>query len=134
MTVPEPSRGDVWDLNFDPTIGREQAGARPALIISVDVFNQGPAELVVAVPITRTQRGNPMARPSKTAGGRLGRRKLPAVRQCPSSLEAKTQATARPGIGRHFAAGRRSAAHPAGALSYTRTTRSNSKTPECGML
>jgi mRNA-degrading endonuclease toxin of MazEF toxin-antitoxin module len=31
MNVPEPSRGDVWDLNFDPTIGREQAGARPAL-------------------------------------------------------------------------------------------------------
>jgi len=57
MTVPEPSRGDVWDLNFDPTIGREQAGARPALIISVDLFNEGPAELVVAVPITRTPRG-----------------------------------------------------------------------------
>ena len=56
MTVPEPSRGDVWDLNFDPTIGREQAGARPALM-SVNLFNEGPADLVVAVPITRTQRG-----------------------------------------------------------------------------
>jgi len=40
MTVPEPSRGEVWDLNFDPTIGHEQAGARPALIISVDLFNE----------------------------------------------------------------------------------------------
>jgi mRNA interferase MazF len=51
-----PSRGEVWDLNFDPTIGHEQAGARPALIMSVDLFNQGPAELIVVVPITRTQR------------------------------------------------------------------------------
>jgi len=57
MTVPEPSRGDVWDLDLNPTIGHEQAGARPALIMSVDLFNEGPADLVVAVPITQTQRG-----------------------------------------------------------------------------
>jgi mRNA interferase MazF len=52
----DPARGEVWDLNFDPTIGREQAGTRPALIISVNIFNAGPAELVVAIPITRTAR------------------------------------------------------------------------------
>ncbi len=57
MTTREPSRGDVWDLNFDPTIGHEQAGARPALIVSVDLFNESPADLVVAIPMTRTQRG-----------------------------------------------------------------------------
>jgi mRNA interferase MazF len=56
MSASEPSRGEVWDLNFDPTIGHEQAGARPALILSVDLFNVGPAELVVAVPMTRTER------------------------------------------------------------------------------
>lgn len=56
MSAPEPLRGDVWDLSFDPTIGHEQAGARPALIVSVDLFNEGPAELVVAIPLTRTQR------------------------------------------------------------------------------
>ena len=56
MTSLEPSRGDVWDLSFDPTIGHEQAGARPALIVSVDIFNEGPAGLVVAIPLTRTQR------------------------------------------------------------------------------
>ena len=56
MNPSEPSRGDVWDLDFDPTIGHEQAGARPALILSVDLFNEGRAELVVAVPITRTER------------------------------------------------------------------------------
>jgi mRNA interferase MazF len=38
------------------TIGHEQAGARSALILSVDLFNEGPAELVVAIPMTRTER------------------------------------------------------------------------------
>jgi len=56
MSMPAPSRGEIWDLNFDPTIGHEQAGSRPALILSVDIFNEGPADLVVVVPITRTER------------------------------------------------------------------------------
>jgi mRNA interferase MazF len=51
-----PFRGDIWDVNLDPTMGHEQAGARPALIVSVDLFNEGPAELVVAIPLTRTPR------------------------------------------------------------------------------
>ena len=56
MNPPEPLRGEVWDLDLDPITGREQAGCRPALVLSVDLFNVGPAELVVVVPITRTQR------------------------------------------------------------------------------
>src|SRR5712691_11039508 len=56
MSNVEPSRGDVWDLSLDPTLGREQAGIRPALVVSVDIFNAGLADLVVVVPITRTQR------------------------------------------------------------------------------
>jgi len=56
MSSVEPSRGDVWDLNFDPTTGHEQAGTRPALILSEDIFNEGPADMVVVAPITRTQR------------------------------------------------------------------------------
>ncbi|HUS05200.1 MAG TPA: type II toxin-antitoxin system PemK/MazF family toxin [Bryobacteraceae bacterium] len=53
----EPGRGEVWDLNLDPTAGHEQAGLRPALMVSVDLFNAGPAALVVVIPITRTARG-----------------------------------------------------------------------------
>jgi len=49
-------RGDVWDLNFDPTVGHEQGGSRPALMLSEDIFNEGPADLVVVLPLTRTQR------------------------------------------------------------------------------
>lgn len=47
-------------VSLDPTKGREQAGMRPALIISVDLFNDSAAELVVAVPITSKARGIPL--------------------------------------------------------------------------
>ena len=61
MSALEPSRGEVWDLDLNPIVGREQAGReqagrRPALVLSVDLFNEGPAELVVVIPVTRTQR------------------------------------------------------------------------------
>jgi mRNA interferase MazF len=32
--------------------GREQSGTRPALIVSVDGFNQSGAELVIVLPLT----------------------------------------------------------------------------------
>lgn len=55
----EPSRGEIWLVNPDPTKGREQAGSRPALIVSVDRFNHGAAELVIACPITSKAKGIP---------------------------------------------------------------------------
>src|SRR5436309_11029711 len=48
----EPRRGDIWSISLDPTQGREQAGTRPALVVSVDKFNHGPADLIVVLPIT----------------------------------------------------------------------------------
>lgn len=45
-------RGEVWLLDLNPTLGREQAGTRPALVISDNIFNRGPADLVIVVPIT----------------------------------------------------------------------------------
>src|SRR5579863_696213 len=56
----EASRGDVWSVNLDPTLGREQAGTRPALVLSVDKFNHGPADLVIVLPITSRNRGQPL--------------------------------------------------------------------------
>lgn len=53
------SRGEVWLADFNPTRGREQAGVRPCLIVSVDPFNHGPLDLVFAAPITSTKRGWP---------------------------------------------------------------------------
>lgn len=46
------ARGEIWWVNLDPVLGREQAGRRPALVISVDVLNQSAAEIVVVVPLT----------------------------------------------------------------------------------
>jgi mRNA interferase MazF len=47
-----PARGQVWLADLNPTRGHEQAGTRPALVISVDPFNQSALALVVVVPIT----------------------------------------------------------------------------------
>jgi mRNA interferase MazF len=51
--------GDIWSINLDPIVGREQAGVRPALIVSVDKFNHGPAGLVVVLPITSKDKSQP---------------------------------------------------------------------------
>ena len=54
-----PSRGEVWLADLNPTRGHEQAGRRPVLIVSEDLFNLGPAGLVVVLPLTSTRRGVP---------------------------------------------------------------------------
>ncbi|MBA3785482.1 MAG: type II toxin-antitoxin system PemK/MazF family toxin [Acidobacteria bacterium] len=54
------SRGEIWLVNLSPTEGREQAGTRPALIVSVDIFNHGAAELIIAIPITSKAKGIPL--------------------------------------------------------------------------
>jgi mRNA interferase MazF len=42
----------VWLVELDPVEGHEQAGRRPALVLSVDAFNASLAELVTVLPIT----------------------------------------------------------------------------------
>ena len=54
-----PIRGEVWLTDLNTVRGHEQAGRRPALIVSDDLFNQGPAGLVIVLPITSTVRGIP---------------------------------------------------------------------------
>lgn len=58
--MPLPSRGEIWTANLDPTLGHEQAGQRPVLVISTDPFNHGPADLVFVLPLTRRDRGIPV--------------------------------------------------------------------------
>jgi len=52
----EPRAGEVWYVEFDPQVGREQGGIRPALVISNDYFNRVPNGLHFIVPITGTDR------------------------------------------------------------------------------
>jgi mRNA interferase MazF len=46
-------------VDLNPTIGREQSGRRPVLIVSDDALNSSPRGLVVVIPITGTSRGLP---------------------------------------------------------------------------
>jgi|SRR6266545_3110251 len=52
-------RGEVWQVNLNPSQGHEQSGIRPALVVSVNAFNNGPADLVVLLPITSVGKGIP---------------------------------------------------------------------------
>ncbi|HXY44202.1 MAG TPA: type II toxin-antitoxin system PemK/MazF family toxin [Acidimicrobiales bacterium] len=52
-------RGDIWLVDFAEPVGREQAGRRPAVIVSADRLNDSPAGVVVVVPCTRTRRDLP---------------------------------------------------------------------------
>ncbi len=44
-------RGEIWWADLNPARGREQAGIRPVLVISHDVFNQRSAT-VIALALT----------------------------------------------------------------------------------
>ena len=57
--TPPPDKGDVWLVDLNPVRGHEQAGTRPALVISVNLFNHGPAGLAVVLPITSKDKGVP---------------------------------------------------------------------------
>ncbi len=59
MTHP-PLRGEVWTVDLDPGRGHEQTGRRPAIVVSTDRFNHGPAGLVVVVPITSVEKRIPL--------------------------------------------------------------------------
>ena len=54
-----PRRGEVWLVDFGEPDGREQAGIRPAVVVSADALNEGPAGVVVIVPVTSTRRDLP---------------------------------------------------------------------------
>lgn len=53
-----PDAGDVVWLQFDPQAGHEQAGHRPALVISPARYN-GKSGLMVCCPMTTRIKGNP---------------------------------------------------------------------------
>ena len=53
-----PKRGDIVWLEFNPQIGHEQSGFRPALIISAEIYNRKTG-LCLAMPITSKIKGYP---------------------------------------------------------------------------
>jgi mRNA interferase MazF len=66
-----PVQGDVWEVDLNPTVGREQAGRRPALIVSDNSLNRSQRDLVLVAPITGTHRGFPTHVPVNPPEGGL---------------------------------------------------------------
>lgn len=79
MTPPAVARGQVWRVDLDPTRGHEQAGSRPALVVSVDPFNRSPLGLAVIVPITSRSKSSPLHIPIQPPDGGLT---LPSFAKC----------------------------------------------------
>ena len=44
-----PQRGEVWLVNFDPTVGTEIRKTRPAVVVSSDAVGRLPIKLVAPV-------------------------------------------------------------------------------------
>jgi mRNA interferase MazF len=53
-----PERGDLIWLEFSPQCGHEQAGKRPAIVISPKEYN-AKVSLVIVCPITSKEKGYP---------------------------------------------------------------------------
>jgi mRNA interferase MazF len=69
MYVPE--RGDIVWLAFDPQVGREQAGRRPAVVLSPKSYN-GKVGLAICCPITNQAKGYPFEVPLPAGGDVTG--------------------------------------------------------------
>ena len=53
-----PEAGDIVWLEFDPQAGREQAGHRPAVVLTPSVYNK-KTNLMICCPLTTQIKGYP---------------------------------------------------------------------------
>ena len=51
--APPPLRGEIWLVQFDPSVGAEIRKLRPAVVISLDAIGRLPLRIVV--PLTDWQ-------------------------------------------------------------------------------
>ncbi len=58
MTIYVPERSHIIWLMFTPQAGHEQAGRRPAVVLSPAIYN-GRVGLAIVCPITNQQQGYP---------------------------------------------------------------------------
>lgn len=54
-----PQRGEVWLVDFGDPRGHEQAGLRPAVVVSADRLNESLAGVLMVVPSTTARRNLP---------------------------------------------------------------------------
>ena len=69
--VSTPRRGDLIWLSFTPQTGREQAGRRPALVLSPEAYNRKTG-LALICPVTSKVKGYPFEVPLSTTAGVQG--------------------------------------------------------------
>lgn len=48
-TDPQPVRGEVWSIRFDPTEGAEMGKTRPAVVVNPPSVGRLPLRIVVPV-------------------------------------------------------------------------------------
>jgi len=65
-----PDRAHIIKINFDPQAGHEQAGWRPALVLSPAVYNK--IGLAIVVPITNQVKGYPFEVPMPSGAATRG--------------------------------------------------------------
>jgi mRNA interferase MazF len=71
MAAYQPDKGDFVHLDFTPNAGREQAGRRPALVLSPQSFNIATG-LLLACPVTNQIKGSPFEVPIPKAAKLTG--------------------------------------------------------------
>lgn len=49
-------RGEIYWADLDPTRGREQAGQRPVLVLSHDIFNERSGTIIAMAITSQTQK------------------------------------------------------------------------------
>jgi len=84
----DPARKEIWLIDLNPTLGHEQAGTRPALIASADIFNRGYAELVFVIPVTSKNKNIRSHVPLSPPEGGLN---LPSFIMCEAMRSVSTQ-------------------------------------------
>lgn len=59
VTPPRVAPWQVWWVDFNPQLGREQAGLRPAIVVGTPLACSLPNGLALVVPMTTRDRGLP---------------------------------------------------------------------------
>jgi len=72
MSEYQPRQGDIIFLDCDPQAGHEQAGRRPAVVVSNRLYHRYVRSFAMACPITNTKKPFPLHVPlderTKTTG------------------------------------------------------------------
>jgi mRNA interferase MazF len=62
--------GEIWVALLDPTVGHEQGGRRPVVIVSADGLHGLPISMAIVVPLTGKDRG--LVTQPRVAGSNTG--------------------------------------------------------------